>query len=474
MTEMLDLAGAGKWEEAATVARIGRIHRVSPSFFDWAETVAAAHLRLDAPARRRTVDWQPELVLEVDKDSNTDWREMEAACGANLLREACRILTQVKERGPRTLVSDGNDDQRLMSWPVALAELTAAHPDLLKTLRTEFAPEARLELRRALDDQDVRSLATLVLRYDGTDEAAEAHSWLGDRSLLDGEPALASAQYREALRMAQGKELRDRIQDRLQLTAALLGQALAAPVEKDIEFGTTRLSPAALEALRKKRAEQGADSRTRLSLPPQSAPFPTAFEVVSHGQFEGEMGDKSEITPPLPPSQRRLDIDWFARQVALTVDGNRLLVSNRFQVSYPVLTNFDTPNGDASCVRRARSNTPLQALTTLNETLFLECARGLAQKTLAEGGASDRDRIVYAFRRCTGRKPTDREKDVLLAFLEKQIKKFSAADARPWELAANDPSHLPALPQGTQPAQAAAWTALARLLLNLDETITKE
>jgi dsRNA-specific ribonuclease len=153
----------------------------------------------------------------------------------------------------------------------------------------------------------------------------------------------------------------------------------------------------------------------------------------------------------------------------------RALYTFRFRsVPYPVLTNFDTPNGDASCVRRVRSNTPLQALTTLNETLFLECARGLAQKTLAEGGASDCDRIVYAFRRCTGRKPTDRERDVLLAFLEKQTKKFSAADARPWELAANDPSHPPALPQGTQPAQAAAWTALARLLLNLDETITKE
>ncbi len=153
----------------------------------------------------------------------------------------------------------------------------------------------------------------------------------------------------------------------------------------------------------------------------------------------------------------------------------RALYTFRFRsVPYPVLTNFDTPNGDASCVRRVRSNTPLQALTTLNETLFLECARGLAQKALAEGGASDRDRIVYAFRRCTGRKPTDREIGVLLAFLEKQTQKFSAADAKPWELAANDPSHPPTLPTEIRPAQAAAWTALARLLLNLDETITKE
>ena len=153
----------------------------------------------------------------------------------------------------------------------------------------------------------------------------------------------------------------------------------------------------------------------------------------------------------------------------------RALYTFRFRsVPYPVLTNFDTPNGDASCVRRARSNTPLQALTTLNETLFLECARGLALKTLAEGGSGDRDRAVYAFRRCTGRKPNDKELAVLLSFLAKQTEKFSGADAKPWDLAANDPAHPPTLPKGVTPAQAAAWTALSRLLLNLDETITKD
>jgi hypothetical protein len=153
----------------------------------------------------------------------------------------------------------------------------------------------------------------------------------------------------------------------------------------------------------------------------------------------------------------------------------RALYTFRFRsVPYPVLTNFDAPNGDASCVRRSRSNTPLQALTTLNETLFLECARGLALKTLKDGGSGDPERIVYAFRRCTGRKPSEREQEVLLGFLTKQTAKFAAADAKPWELAANDPAHPPTLPKKATPAQAAAWTALARLLLNLDETITKE
>jgi hypothetical protein len=153
----------------------------------------------------------------------------------------------------------------------------------------------------------------------------------------------------------------------------------------------------------------------------------------------------------------------------------RALYTFRFRsVPYPVLTNFDTPNGDASCVRRVRSNTPLQALTTLNETLFLETARGLARLTLNEGGKDDRERLIFAFRRCTGRTPDSRELGVLEKFLEKQVQRFSTSDARPWELAADDPAKPPKLPTGESASRAAAWTALSRLLLNLDETITRE
>ncbi len=139
-----------------------------------------------------------------------------------------------------------------------------------------------------------------------------------------------------------------------------------------------------------------------------------------------------------------------------------------------MLQTFDAPNGDASCVRRSRSNTPLQALMTLNEPVFLDCARSLAMRTLTDGGATDAERIVYAFRRCVSRPPTIEEKTELLKLLGKQQERFARSDAKPWELAASDPAHPPQLPKGITPAQAAAWTVVARVLLNLDETITKE
>jgi hypothetical protein len=153
----------------------------------------------------------------------------------------------------------------------------------------------------------------------------------------------------------------------------------------------------------------------------------------------------------------------------------RALYTFRYRsVPFPMLQNFDAPNGDASCICRSRSNTPQQALTTLNEPLFMECARALAKLTLEQGGSMDDGRLALAFERCTNRPPTAKEKMILAAFLDKELKRFNEKDARPWDLAADDPKRPPPLPGGVTPAQLAAWTATARVLLNLDETLVKE
>jgi hypothetical protein len=154
----------------------------------------------------------------------------------------------------------------------------------------------------------------------------------------------------------------------------------------------------------------------------------------------------------------------------------RALYTFRYRsVPYPALQVFDAPNGDFSCVRRTRSNTPLQALTTLNETLFLECARALALKTIQDGGAgSDSERLIRAFRRCNSRKPTAKELDALLALLQRQERRFADKGANPTDLISAKPDDKLNLPAGATPAQLAAWTAVSRVMLNLDETITKD
>ncbi|MBX3277545.1 MAG: DUF1553 domain-containing protein [Acidobacteria bacterium] len=143
-------------------------------------------------------------------------------------------------------------------------------------------------------------------------------------------------------------------------------------------------------------------------------------------------------------------------------------------VPYPVLQVFDAPAADVSCVRRARSNTPLQALVALNETLFLESARALAWRTVREGGATNASRLNYAFRRVLARIPAPEEVNELLGLWQRQRARFISGEANPWNLAVNEPDRAAPLPKGVRMEDVAAWTAVARVLLNLDEAITKE
>jgi mono/diheme cytochrome c family protein len=199
--------------------------------------------------------------------------------------------------------------------------------------------------------------------------------------------------------------------------------------------------------------------------------------LAASGLLEPTVGGPS-VYPPAPdflfqPPASYGPKNWYEEKGANRY--RRGLYTFRFRsVPYPMLQTFDAPNGDMSCVRRVRSNTPLQALTSLNEPLFVETARALALRTLREGGKTDAARLTYAFRRCVSRHPTAEETSELLGLLERQTRRYQESARQPWELVADDPARPPALPPGVTPAQAAGWTAVARVLLNLDETITKE
>lgn len=142
-------------------------------------------------------------------------------------------------------------------------------------------------------------------------------------------------------------------------------------------------------------------------------------------------------------------------------------------VPYPMLQTFDAPNGDFSCVRRLRSNTPLQALTSLNEPVFMECAQALAMRA-ASHGQSDRERITYAFRRCVGRGPEPDELKELLELFEREKAHLAEGWVNVPQLATGKTELETRLPGGVTPTQLAAYAIVSRVLLNLDETITKE
>jgi hypothetical protein len=139
----------------------------------------------------------------------------------------------------------------------------------------------------------------------------------------------------------------------------------------------------------------------------------------------------------------------------------------------PVLNAFDAPNGDLSCARRMRSNTSLAALTGLNEPIFVEAAQGLALRVLRETPGDDAKRLQRAYLLSTSRLPNSEEQQAMLDFIQLQRKRLADGWLNPREIVTGDPSKMTSLPEGTTPQDAAAWTLAARVILNLDATITK-
>jgi len=134
---------------------------------------------------------------------------------------------------------------------------------------------------------------------------------------------------------------------------------------------------------------------------------------------------------------------------------------------YPMLTTFDTPKFNNTCTRRVRSNTPIQALTMANDQAMLEMARALGRRVLASSDG-DRERLQHAFEISFSRLPDEMESVRLSRYLEQQRFQFAQAEEAAESFAGSD------WPEQISSADAAAWTAVGRLLINLDEFITRE
>jgi cytochrome c553 len=137
---------------------------------------------------------------------------------------------------------------------------------------------------------------------------------------------------------------------------------------------------------------------------------------------------------------------------------------------YPSLLTFDAPSREFCTVRRVRTNTPLQALTTLNDPVFVEAARGVANRILAEAGSAPTERAAHGFRICTGRRPAKAEIERMVAFYESQRQRFADDVEAARALASAGTAGVTA----GDSADRAAWTMVANVLLSLDETVTKE
>jgi hypothetical protein len=137
----------------------------------------------------------------------------------------------------------------------------------------------------------------------------------------------------------------------------------------------------------------------------------------------------------------------------------------------PFMMNFDSAGREACVVQLTRTNTPLQALNLMNDVTYVEAARKFAERILHEGGDSAADRIVYAFRTATARAPKPAEQKILLDSLAHYRARYSAAPDEAVALLSEGESKRD---ESLDPAEHAAYTAMASLILNMDEVMTKE
>ncbi len=178
------------------------------------------------------------------------------------------------------------------------------------------------------------------------------------------------------------------------------------------------------------------------------------------------------VKPPQPSSGLSAafggGIDW---QTSVGEDRFRrgLYTTWRRSNPYPSMTTFDAPNREVCTVKRSRTNTPLQALVTLNDPVYVEAAQALARRMVKEASTTP-DRVRHGFRLCLARQPTDEEVGRLVQLYETSLQALGADPAKALEMATNPIGPVPA---GSNALELGSWSVVSNVLLNLDETLMK-
>jgi Protein of unknown function (DUF1553)/Protein of unknown function (DUF1549)/Planctomycete cytochrome C len=191
--------------------------------------------------------------------------------------------------------------------------------------------------------------------------------------------------------------------------------------------------------------------------------------------FSGLLVDKIGGPPVRPYQPPGLWEDFSFNQIKYTQDKDESLYRRslytfwRRSIGPPDM--FDTPARQVCTVRQARTNTPLHALTLMNDTIYVEAARVLAERVMNEGGATPEDRLRYMFRLATARNPSDAEQQVLVQGFQRALKQFQGDREAARKLVSTGESKRD---ERVEVAELAAYAAMANMIMNLDEVIARE
>lgn len=304
--------------------------------FDWGASAAAQALPASErePLALSGQRWRHPLLSQLNKEGYNVMAEFEAALAGQAWEDACQIIAAAGaadddgRSAALGLLPDAKEPGLLVSLPRAVELAMRDHPELPQTMQNRFGQIGQLRARQAMAAGDPDAVEAATVQFYGTEAAAEAHAWLGDRALAAGKFAQAASQYREALRTA-GLATAHEITARRQLAEAILGEPPAEPPQTAVTIGGVTLAPGEFQSLlsdlNAKRAKSGEPTGSTATEHGQ-APKPAAYDTPVRGRFEGDLGNN-------PGRGATADPDWVARQLAVATDAERMYVSNRFQVT---------------------------------------------------------------------------------------------------------------------------------------------
>lgn len=274
-------------------------------------------------------NWRHPLVVELSKEGYNTLAELEAALAEDSFGDACQIILSARPELVLGLLPDARDPNLLLSFPQAVAAAMQDHPGLRSTMIEQHGKLGRLRAQQAMTEGNAVALEAVTVQFFGTQAAADAHSWLGDRALASGEFALAVAEYQQGLPSADG-DRRNGLMARMRLAAAMMGRDMGEAVTEPVAFRDVKYSPVDFEKLVAEMKQRAGAAGTASLVATGEATLesvkPSRFEVKQRGAWRGDVGQN-------PGNPNSGDVDWVARQLAVTQAGNVLYIANRFQTA---------------------------------------------------------------------------------------------------------------------------------------------
>ena len=291
---------------------------------DWARTKIPR--RTSPPQAERPgagIFWRPLLSPSLSKEGYNALAEVDAALRGQAYGEACQAITATANPLALGIVPDARDRRLLATYPVAIRLMMDREPALRKAMAEGYLRIGRLRLQTATSNGDESAVETAAVLFVGTEVAVEAHRWLGDRALSAGRFVDAIGRYKQALYGASPAQ-RQAVAARARLAAALLGRDLASPVTQPVRIGDTQFSAQEFERLvaELRQARGGPDSAGYYADRVQTSPPPGRYQAKPFARIPGD-----GVAPP--PGLPTPESDWGARQMAVAMTPQQMIMHNR-------------------------------------------------------------------------------------------------------------------------------------------------